>query len=188
MGPSRSAATSASVGGNGTAGSHQHRRHQPGAGAPSVSPITCGEPDVRCQHANAAARAWRASAASASDQDCGGAVLGCTVNEDCAGSRHLLHQHHRATSTPRPAAKPGCDNGGNGRDRQLCQTDDECLPAVSLLHADHLRREHLHPPRAVELSSRFSAVARLGTRGATGSIFCPSVSSAPAICTSRSPR
>lgn len=96
------------------------------AGAPSEPPITCGS-----QTCDANTQVCCAGLGGIGcigiNQDCGGAVLGCTVNEDCAGNGicciSITGDVNAASS-----CKARCDNMGTGRDRQLCQTADECLP------------------------------------------------------------
>ena len=95
------------------------------AGAPNQSPITCGS-----QTCDANTQICCAGLGGLGyiglNQDCGGAVLGCTVQEDCAGNGicciSITGDVNAASS-----CKTRCDNVGNGRDRQLCQTEDECL-------------------------------------------------------------
>ena len=96
------------------------------AGAPNVSPITCGN-----QTCDANTQVCCAGLGGIScigiNQNCGGAVLGCTVNDDCAGNDicciSITGDVNAASS-----CKARCDTGGNGRDRQLCQTADDCVP------------------------------------------------------------
>jgi hypothetical protein len=95
------------------------------AGAPNVSPITCGS-----QTCDANTQVCCAGLGGIGcigiNQDCGGAVLGCTVNDDCAGNDicciSITGDVNAASS-----CKARCDTGGNGRDRQLCQTADDCV-------------------------------------------------------------
>lgn len=94
-------------------------------GAVSVKPIVCG--DETC---NASTQSCCAGLAGLScvgkNQGCEGAVLGCTVNDDCTGNNvcciSITGDINAASS-----CKARCDNMGTGRDRQLCQTDDECV-------------------------------------------------------------
>ena len=96
------------------------------AGAPNVSPITCG--DQTCDaNAQVCCAGLGGIGCIGINQACGGAVLGCTVNDDCAGNGvcciSITGDVNAASS-----CKARCDTGGNGRDRQLCQTADDCLP------------------------------------------------------------
>jgi hypothetical protein len=96
------------------------------AGAPGGSPITCGS-----QTCDANTQVCCASLGGIGcigiNQACGGAVLGCTVNEDCAGG-DICCLSFTGDVNDASSCKARCDTGGNGRDRQLCQTADECLP------------------------------------------------------------
>lgn len=93
-----------------------------GGGAP-VSTITCG-----AQLCNADTQRCCAGlsglACIGNDQTCVGAVLGCTVNDDCGGDGvcciSITGELDAASS-----CKPRCELG-TSRDRQLCQSDDEC--------------------------------------------------------------
>jgi hypothetical protein len=58
-------------------------------------------------------------------QACAGAVLGCTVNADCQGN-DVCCVSITGDLADASSCKARCDSGGLGRDRQLCQTDDEC--------------------------------------------------------------
>ena len=95
------------------------------AGAPSVSPITCGS-----QICDANTQVCCASLGGLGcigiDQDCGGAVLGCTVNDDCAGN-DICCISITGDLSAASSCKDRCEMG-TGRDRQLCQSADECLP------------------------------------------------------------
>jgi hypothetical protein len=95
------------------------------AGAPAESPITCGS--QTCDgNTQVCCAGLGGIGCIGINQDCGGAVLGCTVNEDCAGNDicciSITGDVNAASS-----CKARCDTMGNGRDRQLCQTADECL-------------------------------------------------------------
>jgi hypothetical protein len=95
------------------------------AGAPGVSPITCG--GQTCDgNTQVCCAGLGGIGCIGINQVCGGAVLGCTVDEDCPGADvcciSLTGDVNAASS-----CKARCDSMGNGRDRQLCQTDDECL-------------------------------------------------------------
>lgn len=111
------------MGGFGTAGT------TPIAGAGgsvSVTPIVCGD-----QTCNAKTQSCCAGLSGLNcvgkGQACDGAVLGCTVNANCSGNDvcciSITGDINQASS-----CKARCDNMGTGRDRQLCQADDECLP------------------------------------------------------------
>jgi hypothetical protein len=96
------------------------------AGAPSVSPITCGNQTCDAQSQVCCAGLGGIGCVGI-NQDCGGAVLGCTVNEDCAGNG-ICCISFTGDVNAASSCKDRCDTGGNGRDRQLCQTAAECLP------------------------------------------------------------
>lgn len=110
------------MGGVGTAGT------SPVAGAGgtvSVTPIECGD-----QTCDASTQSCCVGLAGLNcirkNQACGGAVLGCTVNSNCDGG-DVCCLSITGDVTAASSCKARCDNG-TGRDRQLCQTDDECLP------------------------------------------------------------
>src|SRR5205085_1483799 len=96
------------------------------AGAPSVTPITCGT-----QTCDADTQVCCAGLGGIGcigiNQECGGAVLGCTVNEDCSG-RDVCCISITGDVNAASGCKASCDTMGMGRDRQLCQTADECRP------------------------------------------------------------
>jgi hypothetical protein len=112
----------APVGGTGTAGTGIAGA----GGAVMVTPVVCGT-----QVCDAATQSCCAGLSGLScirkNQACDGAVLGCTVNADCAGNGvcciSITGDVAEASS-----CKASCDFMGGGRDRQLCQTDDECAP------------------------------------------------------------
>ena len=110
-------------GGSGVAGSPQAGT---GAGGESGNPITCGK-DVCDSSSQSCCVGLAGANCIPKNQACGGAVLGCTLNSDCPGNDvcciALTGDISAASS-----CKNRCDNMGTGRDRQLCQTDDECLP------------------------------------------------------------
>jgi hypothetical protein len=95
------------------------------AGAPNVSPITCGN-----QTCDANTQVCCAGLGGIGcigiNQECGGAVLGCTVNDDCAGN-DICCISITGDVNAASGCKARCDTGGNGRDRQLCQTADDCV-------------------------------------------------------------
>jgi hypothetical protein len=105
------------VAGFGTAGA---------GGGVAVTPITCGD-----QTCNANTQSCCVGLAGLNcigkNQDCGGAVLGCTVNSDCAGNG-VCCISITGDVADASSCKARCDNMGTGRDRQLCQTADECAP------------------------------------------------------------
>lgn len=116
---------SISVGGrNGTAGTTSSGGIT-SAGAPSVSPITCGS-QVCDANTQVCCAGLGGIGCIGLNQDCGGAVLGCTVNEDCGGS-DICCISFTGDVNAASSCKARCDMG-TGRDRQLCQTVDECLP------------------------------------------------------------
>lgn len=92
-------------------------------GAVQITTITCGD-----QTCNGSTESCCAGLAGLScigkNQACNGAVLGCTVNADCGGNGvcciSITGELDAASS-----CKDRCDMGTT-RDRQLCQTDDEC--------------------------------------------------------------
>jgi hypothetical protein len=95
------------------------------AGAPNVSPITCGN-----QTCDANTQVCCAGLGGIGcigiNQDCGGAVLGCTLNDDCAGN-DVCCLSITGDLSAASSCKARCDMG-TGRDRQLCESADECLP------------------------------------------------------------
>jgi hypothetical protein len=109
------------IGGNGTAGMPQAGN---ATGGTSGSPITCGNQVCDSASQNCCA-AFGGVTCVGRNQDCEGAVLGCTVNADCAGGDvcciSITGDIDAASS-----CKARCDNTGTGRDRQLCQSADEC--------------------------------------------------------------
>ncbi len=121
------------IGGSGKAGSGQggigvagSASAGTGAGGEPGNPITCGQ--SVCDSSTQSCCVGLAGAnCIQKNQACGGAVLGCTLNSDCPGNDVCciaITGDIRAASS----CKARCDNMGNGRDRQLCQADNECLP------------------------------------------------------------
>jgi hypothetical protein len=94
-------------------------------GTVAVTPISCGD-----QTCNGNTQSCCAGLAGLScirkNQACAGAVLGCTVDADCAGNDVCCISITGDISAA-SSCKARCDNMGTGRDRQLCQTDEECL-------------------------------------------------------------
>jgi hypothetical protein len=107
-----------SAGGVGTAGMGA------AGGSVSVTPIVCG-----AEACDAATQSCCAGLSGLScigkNRACDGAVLGCTVNADCAGKGVCCISVTGDVSAA-SSCKMRCD-GGSTRDRQLCQTDDECV-------------------------------------------------------------
>jgi hypothetical protein len=95
------------------------------AGAPPFTPITCGA-QVCDANTESCCAGLGGLNCIAQNQDCNGAVLGCTTNGDCAGNGVCcisITGDVNAAST----CKARCNNMGTGRDRQLCQTAADCL-------------------------------------------------------------
>ena len=94
-------------------------------GAVAVTPIVCG-----AQVCDAATQSCCAGLSGLScignEQACDGAVLGCTVNADCAGKGVCCISITGDVSAA-SSCKERCDTG-TSRDRQLCQSDEECVP------------------------------------------------------------
>jgi hypothetical protein len=94
-------------------------------GAVAVTPIVCG-----AQVCDAATQSCCAGLSGLScignGQACDGAVLGCTVNADCAGKGVCCISITGDVSAA-SSCKERCDTG-TSRDRQLCQSDEECVP------------------------------------------------------------
>jgi len=109
------------IGGTGVAGSGQAGT---GAAGSPGNPITCGA-DV-CDSARQSCCVGLAGAACIKkNAACGGAVLGCTLSSDCPGNDVCCISITGDISAA-SSCKATCNNMGTGRDRQLCQTDDEC--------------------------------------------------------------
>ncbi len=130
----------------------------PRRGRRAVTPLSCGT-----QTCDANAQVCCAGLGGIGcigiNQDCGGAVLGCTVNEDCGGNDicciSITGDVNAASS-----CKPTCDTMGNGRDRQLCQTADECRPPFRFCTPTIFGGEHLHAPTVAVLSAIWRAARR----------------------------
>lgn len=97
------------------------------AGAPNGPTITCGTShcDASTQQCcGFGAGGFKCLAAGAA---CDGASLGCTLPSDCPGNQvcciSLTGDLSDASS-----CKASCDRMGPARDRQLCETDDDCQP------------------------------------------------------------
>jgi hypothetical protein len=104
------------VAGSGTAGS---------AGSPPGPPITCG-PQTCDSNTQSCCAGFGGLACIAKNKTCNGATLDCTTTSDCSGNDVCcisITGNANAAST----CKPRCDNQGLGRDRQLCQTNADCL-------------------------------------------------------------
>jgi len=108
-------------GGTGVAGSAQAGT---GAGGSPGNPITCGA-DVCDSSVQSCCVGLAGAQCIKKNQACGGAVLGCTLSSDCPGNDvcciSITGDIDAASS-----CKARCSNMGTGRDRQLCQTADEC--------------------------------------------------------------
>ncbi len=110
-------------GGSGVAGSPSAGT---GAGGQPGNPITCGQ--SVCNSSTQSCCVGLAGATCiGKGQMCGGAVLGCTLNSDCPGN-DICCIALTGDISAASSCKARCDNQGSGRDRQLCQTDDECQP------------------------------------------------------------
>jgi len=95
-------------------------------GGVSVTPISCGD-EVCTAETESCCAGLAGLSCIRKGGSCEGAVLGCTLNADCAGNDicciSITGDVNAASS-----CKASCDNMGTGRDRQLCQADDECRP------------------------------------------------------------
>lgn len=104
-----------SMGGVSTAGA---------GGGVAVRPIVCG--GQLCDPATQSCCAGLSGLSCIGNgQACDGAVLGCTVNADCEGNGICCISITGDISAA-SSCKARCDIGST-RDRQLCQTDDECV-------------------------------------------------------------
>jgi hypothetical protein len=93
-------------------------------GVPPVPPISCG--NQACDPDTEICCAGFAGLNCISDnQECIGAVLGCTLNEDCANG-NVCCLAITGDSSAASSCKDRCDNMGTDRERQLCQSDDDC--------------------------------------------------------------
>lgn len=114
-----------SVGGTGVAGSGQGGIGVAGAaGAPSGPPITCGGEVCDSATQTCCAGGFGAFQCIAQGAVCQGAVLACTNNADCGMELCCLSLTGDADAAS--SCKPRCNTMGGGRDRQLCQVDDDC--------------------------------------------------------------
>ncbi|HEX2872670.1 MAG TPA: hypothetical protein VHP33_15475 [Polyangiaceae bacterium] len=93
-------------------------------GTASVTPISCGD-DVCIAETEACCAGLAGLSCVRQGQTCEGAVLGCTINADCNGN-DVCCISITGNAAEASSCKPRCDNMGTGRDRQLCQSDDEC--------------------------------------------------------------
>ncbi len=59
-------------------------------------------------------------------EECAGAVLNCTNSDDCAGNTVCCLKVIEADVGSGSECKSACLNMGPQRERQLCQSDDEC--------------------------------------------------------------
>ena len=109
-------------GGSGVAGSPQEAGT--GAGGSPGHPITCGN-DVCDSTVESCCVGLAGALCIKQNQACAGAVLGCTLNADCAGNDICCIAVTGDVSAA-SSCKARCDNMGTLRERQLCQTDDEC--------------------------------------------------------------
>lgn len=126
------AAGEPSVGGAGVAGSGQGGGATAGttsvagaAGAPDGPFISCGASacDTDTQACCASLGGLQCVAKGTS---CQGAVLGCTTNGDCGVDLCCFSITGDASAAS--SCKPQCSFMGGGRDRQLCESDDDCRP------------------------------------------------------------
>ncbi len=103
------------VGGVGVAGA---------GGGVNVTPISCGDDICNADKENCCA-GLAGLACVGKNQSCEGAVLGCTLNADCTGD-DICCISITGDASAASSCKARCDSMGMGRERQLCETDDEC--------------------------------------------------------------
>lgn len=93
-------------------------------GTGNVTPVSCGG-EICTAETESCCAGLAGLSCIKKGGSCEGAVLGCTLNADCAGNDicciSITGDVNAASS-----CKDRCDNMGTGRDRQLCQSDDEC--------------------------------------------------------------
>lgn len=93
------------------------------AGMPSGPPISCGA-DVCNADTQSCCAGFGGFQCVAKGGQCQGAVLACTSNEDCGMQECCISITGDADAAS--SCKARCDTMGGGRDRQLCQADDDC--------------------------------------------------------------
>jgi hypothetical protein len=103
------------IGGTGVAGA---------GGTPGGPTISCGNQACNLKTQQCCAN-FGGMQCIGINQDCGGAIFGCTTNDDCAGNQVCCLSITGDTSAA-ASCKARCDNVGAGRDRQLCQVDADC--------------------------------------------------------------
>lgn len=93
-------------------------------GSGNVTPISCGD-EICTAETQSCCAGFGGLSCIRKGQACEGAVLGCTLNADCNGN-DVCCISITGNAASASSCKPRCDNMGMGRDRQLCQSDDEC--------------------------------------------------------------
>jgi hypothetical protein len=93
-------------------------------GTGNVTPISCGN-EICTAETQSCCAGLAGLACIPKGQSCEGAVLGCTLNADCSGN-DICCISITGSVDAASSCKARCDNMGMGRDRQLCQSDDEC--------------------------------------------------------------
>jgi hypothetical protein len=93
-------------------------------GTGNVTPISCGD-EICTAETQSCCAGLAGLACIPKGQSCEGAVLGCTLNADCSGN-DICCISITGSIDAASSCKARCDNMGMGRDRQLCQSDDEC--------------------------------------------------------------
>jgi hypothetical protein len=94
------------------------------AGMPSGPPISCGAQTCDANQQTCCA-GFGGFSCIAKNKTCNGATLGCTTNADCAGTG-VCCISITGDADAASSCKARCDNMGAGRDRQLCETDNDC--------------------------------------------------------------
>ena len=93
-------------------------------GTGNVTPISCGD-EICTTETQSCCAGLAGLSCVPKGESCEGAVLGCTINADCTGN-DICCISITGSVDAASSCKARCDNMGTGRDRQLCQTDDEC--------------------------------------------------------------
>jgi len=112
------------IGGSGVAGMPQGGIAGE-AGAPPTGPVvTCGGQTCDADTQTCCFAGFGGFSCIKKGNACNGAVLGCTTNKDCAGDVCCIGITGDVSAAS--SCKARCDNMGTGRERQLCDSDDDC--------------------------------------------------------------
>jgi hypothetical protein len=109
------------VGGTGVAGAPDV------GGTGNVTPMSCGDEICNADTQSCCAGLAGLSCVS-KNAECTGAVLGCTLQSDCAQNQ-VCCISITGDASAASSCRPSC-NGGPTRDRQLCETDADCRPPL----------------------------------------------------------